>query len=286
MEIRMTTGHTSASTFGDLAVGRVVVLGLGRMGLPMAEHMRRAGIDVVGYDPLATARAAFEALGGATDSILGDVATSADVALVIVGSESDAEHLILDESGLCAWLRPGSVIVVASTVRPTLVRRFGERASERDIAVVDAPLCRGEHGAKAADLLAFVSGPEPAYQRIAPILRTFSSDISYFGDELGRAQVAKTINNLILWTCVVATDEGLRIGEAWGLEREVFVDALRMSSADNYAMRHWHLLDHWVWSAKDMRIALDVAGERRIAAPLSGLISQLVRQVEGLPHAS
>jgi 3-hydroxyisobutyrate dehydrogenase len=273
--------HPSA---GRTAIG-VALFGLGRMGLPMAGHMLKAGVPVTGYDPDETRRQLFRELGGLAASTAGEAARDASVALVLVGNERQVAELVSGPGGLRSVMAPGSVVAVMSTVSPAFIAELAQAMAGSGISLLDAPLCRGEHGAIAGDLLTLVAGAEEDYARTRALFGTFSGDVEYLGERIGAGSVAKTVNNLILWACVAANDEGLRIGEAWGLDRGQFRKVLLNSSADNYALRHWESLGRFLWSVKDMRIALDVAHQADVSVPLAGLLSQLVRDLDGLPHA-
>src|SRR5207244_7361676 len=84
-------------------------------------------------------------------------------------------------------------------------------------------------------LLSFVGGPRPVVERITPVLRAYSADVVHTGD-VGSAQVAKAVNNLIMWACLVADHEGLALARRYGLDIDLMQDALAMSSAANEAL--------------------------------------------------
>jgi len=184
-----------------------------------------------------------------------------------------------------ACAKPKTLVIVISTVLPEFVYNLSRIAAERGIRVVDAPVCRAEMGAISGTLLAFLSGERPACEEAAKLMRPFSADIENVGTRPGAAQVAKTINNLILWACVVANDEGLRLAEKWQLDVDSLKRALITSSADNWSLRHWDRIAEMRWSIKDMDIAMKTSVDAGMELPLSARVAELVKVIPVLSHA-
>ncbi|SRR5579884_3259031 len=259
--------------------------GLGRMGLPMAQHVLRAGGDICGYDVAAERMALFRQAGGKTVVDLQLSIGQADAIMIMTGAQSQVRELFDGPNGILACARRGTLVLVISTVSPKFIRHLGAEAAQRGIRVVDAPVCRAEMGAIAGTLLAFLSGEQEACAEAAALMRPFCSDIERVGGALGAAQVAKTVNNLILWACVVANDEGLRLATKCGLDTAALRRALVTSSADNWSLRNWDRIAEMRWSIKDMEIAMDTAEEAGIALPMSEVVASLVKVIPVLTHA-
>ena len=262
----------------------MLFLGLGRMGLPMAQHAVRAGFAVEGYDPKPERMHLFEIAGGKCVSNFSASLREAESVMIMTGSERQVEDLFGDPGGILESCRPGTLIAVISTVSPEIVSGLGRKAMEKRIRVVDAPVCRAEIGAVSGTLLAFLSGPKSDCDEAAQLMRPFSADIEYVGVRLGAAQVAKTVNNLILWACVVANYEAFSLATTWNLDLAALRRALATSTADNWSLRHWDKVGEWPWSIKDMDIALRTASDRGVTLPLCERVSELVRTIEVLNH--
>ena len=153
---------------------------------------------------------------------------------------------------------------------------------------LDMPLCRGEPFAEAGTLLVIGGGDKAAFERCRPALQAFATSIYYLGD-VGAGQVGKMVNNLILWACVSANDEGLALGKALGVDPEKMRAALHHSSAQNWAM-DWRAEDSGMpWAEKDMNILLREADMVRIAMPLAGTTKEVIKGLKirmglGLPE--
>jgi 3-hydroxyisobutyrate dehydrogenase-like beta-hydroxyacid dehydrogenase len=263
----------------------ILFLGLGRMGLPMAKHLLSAGMEVTGYDPDQQRMDMLAMAGGALPQSLSVALREADAVMIMTGSEAQVADLFNRDEGIIAGCRPGTLVLVISTVSPAFMEGLGEQARQAQLRLIDAPVCRAEMGAISGTLLAFLAGAENDCNEAAELIRPFSADIEYVGTRHGAAQIAKTVNNLILWACVAANYEGLKLAESWQLDVDALRRALMTSSAENWSLRHWDRIGEMPWSIKDMEIALATAEMAGVTLPLSEKVSALVKEIEVLSHA-
>jgi 3-hydroxyisobutyrate dehydrogenase-like beta-hydroxyacid dehydrogenase len=252
------------------------MLGLGKMGAPMAQHLIAKGYSVSGYDPQEGARRAGAGVGVQLVSTAREVAHAAELVIIVVGFDHEVETVMYGPHGVMEAARAGLIVAIGSTVAPRYAKRLAERASERGVIVLDAPLARGEAAALAGKLLVFGGGDE--------------ADIFHLGPA-GAGQVGKMVNNLILWACTSANDEGLRLGEALGVDAEKLRAALHHSSAQNWAMDQRSDRSGMPWAEKDMSIVLHEADLARLSLPLSGTVKETIKGLKirlgyGLPHGS
>jgi 3-hydroxyisobutyrate dehydrogenase-like beta-hydroxyacid dehydrogenase len=186
--------------------------------------------------------------------------------------------------------RAGLIVAIASTVAPRYARRLAERASERDVVLLDAPLARGEAAAVAGKLLVFGGGDEAAFAACRAPFGAFARNVFHLGPA-GAGQVGKMVNNLILWACTSANDEGLRLAEALGVDAEKLRAALHHSSAQNWSMDERAERSGMPWAEKDMSIVLHEADAARLSLPLCGAVKETIKALKirlgyGLPHGS
>ena len=212
-------------------IGSVGVIGLGKMGGQLARHLAAAGFETRGYDVRAEAMAAAEADGAAATASPAALASASDLVIVGVGFDSELEAALFGDDGVMDSPRPGSVIAVASTVAPATMLKIAERIGEREVAVLDIPMARGELAAIDGNLLIFGGGDRDVFDRCRPAFSTFSDAIHHLGP-VGAGQVGKLVNNLILWACISANEEGFSLAAALGVESAAPLrDALLESSA-------------------------------------------------------
>jgi len=272
------------------AIGKIGILGLGKMGAPMARHLLARGYSVSGFDPLEPARHDAAALGVTVLQSPREVACASELAIIVVGFDHEVEAVLFGKDGIAQGARPGLIVALGSTVAPRYARRLAERLRSVGIVLLDIPLARGEAAAATGKLLIYGAGDEAAFEACRPAFGAFASDIFHLG-AAGAGQVGKMVNNLILWSCIVANDEGLALGEALGVERARLQAALHHGSAQNWAMDHGAERSGMPWAEKDMSIVLHEADLARVSLPLSGTVKETIKGLKirmglGLPPGS
>jgi 3-hydroxyisobutyrate dehydrogenase-like beta-hydroxyacid dehydrogenase len=272
------------------AIQKIGIVGLGKMGAPMARHLIAKGYNVAGCDPVDAARRNAAALGVSVLDSPREVARASDALIVVVGFDHEVETVLFGTGGVMEAAHPGLIVAIGSTIAPRYAVKLAERLRERGVVLLDAPLARGERAAVAGKLLVFGAGDEKAFEACRPAFSAFASDIFHLGGP-GAGQVGKMVNNLILWACTSANDEGLRLGEALGVDPQKLREALHHSSAQNWAMDQRSDLSGMPWAEKDMSIVLHEADLARIALPLSGTVKETIKDLKirlgyGLPQGA
>jgi 3-hydroxyisobutyrate dehydrogenase-like beta-hydroxyacid dehydrogenase len=243
---------------------RVGVIGAGRMGLPLIGHLARKGFATVATDLDASRKIAVEGRGATWAADAAAVASVSDVVLVCVGYDHEVRAL-LQAPGLAP--RPEAIHAVLSTVHPRTVQ-----------ALAAATMCRGGRAADEGTLLSFVGGEAAVVERLRPVLAAFSTDIVHTGG-VGSAQVAKAVNNLIMWACLVADHEGLALAQRHGLDVEKLRKALLVSSAANNALANWGT-QTMAWADDDMAIVAEMAADYGLSLPQSGVTREVCRALK------
>ena len=260
-------------------IGSVGVIGLGKMGGQLARHLAEAGFETRGYDVRAEAMEAAGADGAAPAGSPAELASASDLVIVGVGFDSEVEAALFGDGGVMESPRPGSVVAVASTVAPATMLKIAERIGDGGVAVLDIPMARGEQAAIDGNLLIFGGGDRETFDRCRPAFSTFSDSIHHLGP-VGAGQVGKLVNNLILWACISANEEGFRLAEKLGVEAGPLRDALLRSSAANWALDTEAVERPMPWAEKDMTIVLKEADAARLSLPLCGTVKEVIKGVK------
>jgi 3-hydroxyisobutyrate dehydrogenase-like beta-hydroxyacid dehydrogenase len=252
------------------------IIGLGAMGRPMARHLLGKGFKVAGCDPQAAARDVARALGVTILNSPREVARASEVILVVVGFDAQVEAVVFGDDGILGAAKPGLILAMGSTIAPSYARNLAERVGGSGLVLLDMALTRGEPYAEAGTMLILGGGDKVAFEMCQPVFRCFASDIFHLG-AFGAGQVGKMVNNMILWACMSANDEGLRLGEALGVDQESMRAALVHSSAENFSLTARADSRPTPWAEKDMSIVLKEADAARMSAPLAGLVREMIK---------
>jgi 3-hydroxyisobutyrate dehydrogenase-like beta-hydroxyacid dehydrogenase len=255
------------------SIKRTGVIGLGAMGLQMARHMAAKGFDVLGNDiSPAAAKNAQDLQLRVGDAAA--VARHSEVAIVMVATDAQVEDAT---AALTQNLASGSVICIASSVSPDTCRKLEARAAGRGIGVLDIPVVLGQEAANEGRLTIYVGGKDDAFAKAAPVLAAFGGRVLHLGPS-GAGQIAKTINNMLLWACMAANFEALTLAKALGADVPRLAEALGHGSGANWSLSRWGK-STGKWSEKDMDVALELAQSAKVPAPLGGLVDQLMKGI-------
>jgi 3-hydroxyisobutyrate dehydrogenase/2-hydroxy-3-oxopropionate reductase len=259
----------------NTAKEKVGIIGVGRMGQPMVKHMVTKGFDVTACDVSKDNVEKAKALGAkhaASPKDLGDCS----FIILGVGYDDEVNEVVLGENGVLASLKAGSIIAISSTVSPDTVKAIDAKARAKGCDVLDAPICRGRWFADEGKLLALFGGTDAVVARGRAVYGTFASDISHLGD-VGHGQVAKAMNNLLLWVTSIGLIEAGRVAESTGIDLVKLRDALMMSSGKSQALEDWDQTS-FTWALKDMQIVSQMADKANLSMPLSGAVKEMVKE--------
>lgn len=253
-----------------LSVG---VIGLGAMGMPIAGHLLKAGhaVTVLDVAEQAVRGAVEQGARSAVDSAA--VAAEADVVLVIVPSDADALSVCTGPRGVLEGTRPGSAVLLCSSLRPPTCIQIAAAAPE-GVGVLDAALTGGIRGVQAGAINLMVGGDQAVLDRARPALGPWCASVHLLGP-LGAGQVGKTVNNLIHWAQVCAITESLSLGAAYGLDIPTLRTALQSSPVDSRALHEIEQM-RFTWHAKDMANAEAMAAEVGVSLPLAAVARDLM----------
>jgi 3-hydroxyisobutyrate dehydrogenase-like beta-hydroxyacid dehydrogenase len=254
---------------------QIGILGLGAMGRPMARHLIAKGFRIAGCDSSVSACERAAALGVVIVGTPRELAARSDAVLIVVGFDAQVERATFGANGIREAGRPGLIVAMGSTIAPSYARDLAKRLEGSGIVLLDMALTRGEPFAETGTMLILGGGDDAAFAACQPVFRCFASDIFHLGP-FGAGQVGKMVNNLILWACMSANDEGLRLGAALGVDTEKLRGALTHSSAENFSLSARADERPTPWAEKDMRIALQEAAAAGLSLPLSALVKDRI----------
>lgn len=247
------------------------------MGTPIGRHLLAGGWPLTVTDAVPEAQAPLVAAGAAGARTAAEVAAVSDLVLVVVVDDRQVEEAIGGPEGVFEGAAPGSVVAVCSSVRPDTCRDLARRGEARPVEVIDAALARGERGAEEGRLLLLCGGPEPVIDACRPAFAAFATDVHRLG-EVGAGQVAKIVNNVLLWSCIRADYEALRLGRALGVEPSVLRPVLGLGSAANRPLAEWgqHRLR---WPDKDLGVTVALADDAGVDVPLVRALAPLLAEL-------
>ena len=266
---------------------KVAVLGLGAMGLPMATWLAKT-FDVEAYDVSDSRRAIAEESGVRVSSGAPAAVKDADLVLIAVRNAAQLEDLLYGEGGIVATLPKNSVIILTSTVGIAAAERVAAKLEDDGIGLVDAPVSGGPTRAGEGDLLVACGARPKDFEKARPVLEAMAGNLVLVGDEPGKGQALKTVNQLLCGVHIAAAGEALALAGKLGLDQRTALDALMSGAAESFMLGHRgpraieayegdnpdvaSRLDIFV---KDMGIVTSAAKDIGMAVPVAAAAEQL-----------
>jgi 2-hydroxy-3-oxopropionate reductase len=275
----------------------VAFIGLGIMGGPMAANLVKAGYDVVGAN---RSQAAVDALVGAGGRGAADAvaaARDADVVITMVPDSADVEAVTLgtgsdEPGGVYDAMRPGSVHIDMSSIRPDVAASVASAARDRGLRALDAPVSGGEQGAIEASLSIMVGGERADFDEVKPVLEAVGKTIVYCGPS-GSGQTVKAANQLIVAGTIELVAEAIVFLEAYGVDTDAAIAVLAGGLAGNRILdrkaegmlaRRFEPGFRIDLHHKDMGIVTAAAREKGVVIPLGAVVAQLIASLRAQGH--
>src|ERR1700694_4332666 len=216
-------------------MARIGFIGLGNMGLPMAQNLLKAGHQVEGVDINAGAVDKFKSAGGTSAEFAKVAAARADVVITMLPSGKEVREVYLGPNGIIENANAGTLLIDCSTIDVETARTVAAAAEKKGLLMLDAPVSGGVGGATAGTLTFMVGGSAQAFTRAESILQKMGKTIVHAGGA-GTGQAAKICNNMILGVSMIAVSEGFVLAEKRGLDHQKLFDISSKSSGQCWSM--------------------------------------------------
>ena len=271
-------------------MNRVAFVGLGAMGLPMAEQLVKQQMHVTGFDMRAEAVAKLVAVGGHGAASAAGAARDAEALVVMVVNADQAEAVLFADGALAA-LAPNATVVVMATCAPARIAAIAGKVADSGRHFVDAPVSGGVAGATAGTLTIMAAAPKAVFDRAKPLLSAMGSNLYHLGEMAGQGAAMKTVNQLLAGIHIAAAAEGMALAEREGIDPALALEILSGSAASSWMLKHrgprMVADDGKVTSAvdifvKDLGLVLDAGRAAKMGLPLAAAAHQLFIAASGM----
>lgn len=261
-------------------------LGLGTMGAPIANNLRKAGHDVTVWNRTPAKADHIVSKGGKLARTPRECATGRDLVLTCVADEKALEAVLEGPDGALAGLARGDTLVDLSTAGTRSARSVAKRAADRGAAFLCAPVLGSRSAAEKAQLVLLVGGPAAAREKVRPALRAVSARIIDVDDAV-QASLLKLCVNAVGGAMVAGFGEALALGSSGGLPISKLVEVIQASpfhsplflvkgelvEKGDYAPRFSIAL-----AEKDQRLAQEAASDQGAKVPINEAVRRLLAE--------
>ncbi len=263
---------------------RAAVIGLGSMGLGMAQSLLREGFAVAGCDvsPVATDRLVQS--GGSIAANPAEAARGAEAVVAAVVNGAQTETVLFGPQGCAAAMPEGGVFISSATMAPDMARTLAARLEATGRHYLDAPMSGGAARAADGTLTMLASGSAAAFERARPALEAMTGTLYELGSEAGQGAAFKMVNQLLAGVHIAAACEAIAFAARQGLDLARVYEVISKSAGNSWMFENRipHVLDgdYTPRSAiniftKDLGIVLDMARAAQFPVPIAGAALQM-----------
>jgi 3-hydroxyisobutyrate dehydrogenase-like beta-hydroxyacid dehydrogenase len=209
---------------------KVGFIGLGSMGLPMAQRILAQGHDLTVYARREATLEPFKDTAATIAATPAELGAAVEVVGICVFDAAGVEEVMFGAHGLAETLAPATVVLVHSTVSSDQIKRIAETAATHNLRVLDAPVSGGQPKAIVGELTIMVGGDAEAIEDVSELLATLSNHFVHLGD-IGAGSHAKLINNTMFSAQLALAEDAMRAGETLGVDAKGLGEILLTSSS-------------------------------------------------------
>jgi len=271
----------------------VALVGLGKMGVPIAERILAAGHTLTVYNRTPGKAGELVEQGATVAESPGSLLADHDVCITMVSDDGALEAVTTGEGGVLGQARPGSALVDMSTVSVAASSRVAAAAESAGVAFYRAPVSGNPGVVRAGNLTIVVSGPAEPYERIEPLLTAIGPNVFYVG-EAEEARVVKLALQVLIAGTAQLMSEALLLGDAIGVDRARLLEVMGNSAVGSPFVKYKTaplLADDYSATfttsmmKKDIDLVLALADEAGIPLPVTAELAELLQETKDEGYA-
>ena len=266
---------------------KIGFIGTGVMGSSMVHHLLNAGHEVHVYNRTKKKAEPLIEAGAIWQDSPAEVTKQTNVVITIVGYPTDVEATYFGEKGILNAAKSGDILIDMTTSQPSLAVKIYEAAKDKGMAALDAPVSGGDKGAQNGTLTTMVGGDLVAFDKVKPILDTFSGKVMLQGPA-GSGQHTKMANQIMIAGTMTGMTELMVYAKAAGLDVARVIEQVGSGAAGNWSLANYSpriltddytagfFVKHFI---KDLKIALEEAEKLGVHLPGTKLAKELYERL-------
>ena len=234
---------------------KIGFIGLGLMGLPMAQNLLNAGNSLTVYNRSQGGVNELVAAGAARASTIA-AASKADFIMTALPFPETVEDIYLGADGLIANSTTGTMLIDFSTNGPETIQRCAQAASAKGLRYLDAPMSGGPARAVDGSLSIMVGGQQDDFEKAKPLLEIVGDNI-YLCGPVGSGTTVKLANQLLVGVTNAAVAEAFVLAVKSGVDPALVYEILNGAVAQSAVMT-WTIPDSTLKRDFKPRFSLDL----------------------------
>ena len=260
---------------------KIGFIGTGLMGFPMAKNLLQKKLDLKVFSRTLEKSKPLKKYGAIITNSLSEVVKDVDIVITML-TDDDAVEKVLGDKKFLNSLKPSSIIIDMSSVKPKIAIQYGKLLKEKNLDFLDAPVSGGTIGAEEGNLAIMVGGDQKVYDNTFNVLKVIGNPTLV--GPIGSGQVSKLANQIIVGVTIGAVAEAITLCEKAGVDGNKFIKALSGGFADGKILQnHGKRMIDKNFSPKgkvsthlkDMNNILECANDYNTDLPISKLIKEM-----------
>ena len=212
----------------------IAFIGVGNMGLPMAENLMKSGKKIKVFDvSKKTIEIAKEKKLDVVENLDDLVTTDVTTVITMLPEGKHSKEVFLGDNGIINKVSKECLLIDCSTIDIQTSKEIGKKATEKGIQMIDAPVSGGVMGAQKATLNIMVGGTKEAFDLALPLLKIMGKNIFHAGD-LGSGNGAKICNNMSLGIAMIAASESLMLAKRLNIDIKKVHEIMKNASGNSW----------------------------------------------------
>tara|TARA_B100000700_G_scaffold171906_1_gene189873 strand:- start:786 stop:1700 length:915 start_codon:yes stop_codon:yes gene_type:complete len=212
----------------------IAFIGVGNMGNPMAQNLVKAGKKVRVFDVsknmVAKAKENNLDIAESIDHLITNKVTTV---ITMLPEGKNSKEVYLGEKGIINKVSNNCLLIDCSTIDIQTSIEIGEKATNKGIKMIDAPVSGGVMGAQKATLNIMVGGTKEAFDIALPLLKIMGKNIYHAGD-IGSGNGAKICNNMSLGITMIAASESLMLAKRLKIDIKKVHEIMKNASGNSW----------------------------------------------------
>jgi len=260
---------------------KIGFIGTGLMGFPMAKNLLQKKLDLKVFSRTLEKSKPLKKYGAIITNSLSEVVKDVDIVITML-TDDDAVEKVLGDKKFLNSLKPSSIIIDMSSVKPKIAIKYGKLLKEKNLDFLDAPVSGGTIGAEEGNLAIMVGGDQKVYDNTFDVLKVMGNPTLV--GPIGSGQVSKLANQIIVGVTIGAVAEAITLCEKAGVDGNKFIKALSGGFADGKILQNHgkRMIDKNFTPKgkvsthlKDMNNILECANDYNTDLPISKLIKEM-----------
>ena len=212
----------------------IAFIGVGNMGLPMAENLMKSGKKIKVFDvSKKTLDIAREKKLDVVDDFNELITKEVSIVITMLPEGKHSKEVFLGDNGIINKVSKNCLLIDCSTIDIQTSKEIGKKATEKGILMIDAPVSGRVMGAQKATLNIMVGGSNKAFDLALPLLKIMGKNIFHAGD-LGSGNGAKICNNMSLGVAMIVASESLMLAKRLNIDIKKVHEIMKNASGNSW----------------------------------------------------